>query len=198
MPLKTCVELSLVIPVRPSNWVRNSLDFCWALPSFCFPITESTIGWSAPDCSIAISAGALDSGPACSNGLCQFSATSMFASVSGASTVFGSVLSVLPQASSPILATSKKLAIRCGDSPSHSEDRVFASRLGMFFVVMAKKWRYREAAPFPRLRLQGWLDAHLPAHAHGLHAAHHRSSRMALHARLADGELLLGGQAHGA
>ncbi len=59
-----------------------------------------------PDWSIAISAGAFDSGPACSNGLCQFSAISMFASVSGAMTVIGSDLGVLAQASSPVFTTS--------------------------------------------------------------------------------------------
>ena len=55
--MNTWVEFSFVMPVRPSNCARKSFDFCCAPPcSFCLPMTESTIGCKAPDCSIAIKA----------------------------------------------------------------------------------------------------------------------------------------------
>src|SRR5258706_12555083 len=97
MPENTWIELSLVMPVRPSNLPMVSLTLPLGLTNGC----------SAPDCSIAESVGTPRSAPALSNGLCQLSVISRLASVSGALTTPESAPS-LPQRPPDCLAAPQR------------------------------------------------------------------------------------------
>src|SRR5580765_2956403 len=152
---------------------------------------------------MAKSAGAFDSGPACSNGLCQFSTISLLASVSGALTVTGSLSDVRRHTTfspSPVFFTTKKLAIRCGERPSHTEPwdgltRLGTEPVGIVGIEEKRALPHEAATPKPHHGKENGLQARALADAHGLHAAHHRPGGMALHARLADRHLLFGRQA---